>query len=179
MHILLKDVYTKDDVDLIKSFYHDVFPEEPKYDCIDFTNSITGNHNYKFFKYFTVYSEDVGEECIGFCGIYAANYEEAWLGWFGVKPKFRRRGFGKEMLSELEFLMLQYGYRYSRLYTDKVINNNAYNLYLKNGYIEDSQYEYNFVTMIKDLTGMKVTEDKYWKEKTPLGFESEPPHHAV
>lgn len=175
MNIILKDVRTESDVDLIKSFYHDVFPEEPNYDCIDFTNSITGNHNYNFFKYFTVYGEETGNDCIGFCGICSNKKDEAWLGWFGVRPKFRRRGFGCKMLKELEKIMLQSGYRYSRLYTDNVINKPAYDMYIKNGYIEDSKYRYNFVTMVRDLTGMPVPNEKYWNEITPLGFESQIP----
>lgn len=79
------------------------------------------------------------------------------------------------MLKELEKVMLQSGYRYSRLYTDKVINKPAYDMYIKNGYIEDSKYRYNFVTMVKDLFGMPVPNEKYWNEITPLGFESQIP----
>lgn len=82
MNIILKDVRTESDVNLIKSFYYDVFPEESDYDCIDFTNSITGNHNYNFFKYFTVYNEETVNDCIGFCGIYSNKKDEAWFGWF-------------------------------------------------------------------------------------------------
>ena len=173
--MILQEIKTIEDVDIIKSFYHDIFPEEPKYDCIDFTNSVTGNHNYDFLKYYFAIEDN---NIVGFCGIYSNNEEDAWLGWFGIKPEFRRKGLAQRMLDMLFYIMLEKRYRYCRLYTDKVLNNNAYQLYLKNGFVEDSQYEYNFVTMVKDVFGMTVPKDKYWKEKTPLGFESEPPHHA-
>jgi len=173
--MILHEVKTVEDVDYIKTFYHDIFPEEPNYDCIDFLNSVTGNHNYKTLKY---YLATVDQNIVGFCGIYANKDDEAWMGWFGIKPEFRRKGYAKQMLSKLFEIMLKNGYRYCRLYTDKKLNSNAYNLYLKSGFVEDSQYEYDFVTMVKDLLGLRVPYYKYWKEKTPLGFESEAPHHC-
>lgn len=172
----LHEVKSIEDVDYIKTFFHDIFPEEPKYDCVDFLNSVTGQHPYNYLKYFLASFDN---DIVGFCGIYSNKSDEGWLGWLGVKPQFRRKGYAKEMLSKLKVLMLKNGFRYCRLYTDTELNHNAYLLYKKLGFIEDSFYKYNFVTMVKDLTGMRVTPDKYWKEKTPLGFESEDPHHAV
>ena len=172
--MILKEIRTLYEVDIVKSFYHDVFPEEPKYDCIEFTNSVTGNHNYDFLRYYLAIEDN---NIVGFCGIYSNNKEEAWLGWFGIRPEFRRKGYAQRMLNMLSYIMLEKGYRYCRLYTDKVINNNAYLLYRKNKFVEDSQYKCNFVTMVKDLFRLAVPENKYWKEKAPLGFESEDPHH--
>jgi len=175
--MLLKKVNNLDDCEKIKKIFHEIFPEEPKYDCIDFINSVTGNHNYNRLEYYTVVREKMlDKDIMGFCGIYSENNEDAWIGWYGIRPKFRRRGYGIECLHILSALIKSYGYKYIRLYTDKVLNNNAYNLYLKDGFIEDSKCDYNFVTMIKSINNDKIPKYKYWKE-IPLGFESEPPHH--
>lgn len=178
MNLKLIKIETLNDVEIIKEFFHDVFPEEPGYDCIDFTNSVTGNHNYKRLEYYLIKFEN---DIVGFCGIYSNNDNEAWLGWFGIKPQFRRKGYARQMLHILKDKMIEYGYKIVRTYTDKKLNNNAYKLYLSDGFVQDNEYEYDFVTMVCYLDNTKITDEKLKTLKwigTPLGFESEPPHHA-
>ena len=65
-------------------------------------------------------------------------------------------------------------YQICRVYTDKVINHNAYLMYQKYGFVEDNIYRNDFVTMTKILDNKtKVKKCK----GVPLGFESETPHH--
>lgn len=178
--MLLKEIKTLEDVDIVKSFYYDIFPEEPNYNLADFINSVTGNHNYNRLEYYFALSET--NDIIGFCGIYSNNKDEAWMGWFGIKPQFRRKGYARQMLHVLINKMKDYGYKIIRLYTDKKLNNNAYNLYISEGFIEDNQYEYDFVTMFKfvdNRTQLSEQDVQILKwDGVPLGFESESPHHC-
>jgi len=167
----LKKLKTSNDIQLIRQYFHQIFPEEPHYDLADFDNSITGKHAYLQLDYYVAYD---GADMVGFCGIYAKEEMECWLGWFGIRPEFRRRGFACGMLNRLFQKMAKQGYRLCRVYTDKVINHNAYLMYEKAGFTEDSRYENDFVTMVKALDDKaKITK---WVG-VPLGFESETPYH--
>ena len=161
---------TEDDVRSIIGPFHEIFWEEPNYDGKDFFDSVNGTSEFPFIEYFKVM---LGEDCIGFCGLYSENSDEVWLGWFGVRPAFRRRGYARQMLRMLVDRSRAMGYRFVRVYTDKVIDNNAYRMYLGEGFEEDSTCGYDFVTMVKSLTGEVPAK---WSG-TPCGFESEPPHH--
>ena len=161
---------TQEDVVSILDEFHEIFWEEPNYDGKDFFDSVNGTSEFPFIEYFKVM---LGEECIGFCGLYSENKDEVWLGWFGVRPAFRRKGYARKMLHMLIDKAKTLGYRFIRVYTDKVIDHNAYLMYLSEEFKEDSQCGYDFVTMVKSLTG---EEPKKWSG-TPCGFESEPPHH--
>lgn len=69
----LKLIKTIQDVKTVKSFFYDVFPEEPNYDCQDFIDSVTGHHQYKRLEY---YFYQVGSKVVGFCGIYSKSNDE-------------------------------------------------------------------------------------------------------
>ena len=163
-------VSTEEDIDTIKSFFFEIFPEESSYDLKDFRDSVSGNHDYMILKYWIVKNEN--NQPIGFCGLEANNNESCWLGWFGVRPMYRRRGCAKQMLNFLLDYTKNNGFKSCRVYTDKIVNIHAYNLYVNHGFYEDSQYEYDFVTMVKPLVSGYVP--KRW-EGVPLGFESEVP----
>ena len=163
-------ILSDNDLDPIKAFFYDIFTEESSYDLKDFKDAISGEHNYTLLNYWLV--QDSNSEYIGFCGLEAENTDTCWLGWFGVRPQFRRRGFAKEMLAFLIATAKVLDYKECRVYTDKVINRVAYDFYLSNGFTEDGQYEYDFVTMVKPLVEDHIPIP--WVGK-PLGFESEPP----
>lgn len=84
-------------------------------------------------EYYLVYDN---EECIGTFGIYTEteDKESAWLGWFGVRKKFRRQHYGSEIIKIFEEMAKERGYKYSRLYTDMRDNDVAIQFYLSNNY---------------------------------------------
>lgn len=65
-----------------------------------------------------------GKEFVGLSGIYFyPEYpEDAWLNWFGVIPKYRRRGLGRKIFFRTFAYARRLGFKSFRLYTDKYDN---------------------------------------------------------
>ncbi|MBP5697961.1 MAG: GNAT family N-acetyltransferase [Alphaproteobacteria bacterium] len=160
----LRKVTTKDDVEMVRSFFYEIFKEETQYDLGHFEKAISGKHDLKRLEYYLGYE---GNEVVGVSGVYADKNEECWLGWFGVRPECRRKGYGAAMLDLQLEMMKNYGYKVCRLYTDKVINKIAVKLYTKKGFQKDFAYKGNNITMAKSLDNVTVAVK--WKGK-PLGF---------
>ena len=81
-----------------------------------------------------------GETCVGISGIYSdpADHANAWLGWFGILPEFRRQGLGSEALRLFEQKAREDGFVYTRLYTDRDHNDAAISFYRANGYVGEA-----------------------------------------
>lgn len=77
---------------------------------------------------------------VGITGIYSVNDEEAWLGWYGVVPECRSRGYGNAILDFTLEKMKSYGYKIALLYTEKDVNVEACKLYRKKGFAEGKTY---------------------------------------
>jgi len=163
----LHKITTLKDVEIVKSFFYQIFPEENKYDLIHFEQSITKQHNFKRLEYYLGYENDT---IVGISGVYADNNDECWLGWFGIRPEYRRKGYASAMLNLQLEIMKNYGYEICRLYTSEIINNKAVKLYEKIGFKKDSDYENHIITMSKQLKdGIHIPK---WKG-IPLGFVPE------
>ena len=76
---------------------------------------------------------------VGISGIYSLKEDpdSAWLGWFGILPRYRRKKFGSEALSLLKKKKKKRGFRYARLYTGRWNNDVAKRFYVNNGYVEE------------------------------------------
>ena len=76
---------------------------------------------------------------IGISGIYSLKEEpqSAWLGWFGILPRYRKNGLGSEALSVFEEEARKRGFRFARLYTGRQNNDVAKSFYAANGYVEE------------------------------------------
>ncbi len=61
-------------------------------------------------------------------------YDNAWLGFFGIKEEYRNKGYGKHALLLTEEYAKGEGYKLMRLFTDKDDNDLAINFYKKYGY---------------------------------------------
>jgi len=72
------------------------------------------------------------DDIVGISGIYIEPFEPdtAWLGWYGVKAKYRKKGYGTKILNHTIEIAKQSGFKYFRLYTD-IVNPNAHRLYDK------------------------------------------------
>ena len=58
---------------------------------------------------------------VGTAGIYHLKVEPetAWLGWFGILPEYRRRGYATEAIRLFEDVARSRGYLYARLFTER------------------------------------------------------------
>lgn len=163
----LRQIKTPQDIELVKSFFYQIFFEEVGYDLSCYMDSIRGNHQYQRLEYYLGYENG---EVVGISGIYADTPDECWLGWFGIRPEYRRAGYGGAILDLSINMMQHYGYKICRLYTDIVTNKKAVQLYMKKGFKQDSVCQQTTITMSKSLDG--ISDVPAWQGK-PLGFISE------
>lgn len=91
------------------------------------------------FAYYLICQDDA---CIGVIGLY--RYPEdpcsAWLGWFGIRKPFRRKGLGSAALRMFEEMAAEKGYHFARLYTDAENNDAAIAFYKANGYSSEPYF---------------------------------------
>lgn len=141
----------KDNLEETLVVQHKIFPREDG--RVDYEESIKvhegldkNSEEYRMSdKYYLVKNEN-GEK-IGLWGIYTEKSpEEAWLGWFGVLPKFRNNGYGSEIMEIFIEFCKQHGFKRIRLYTDEVDNNKACKLYEKFGMTKEYYLNPNDVT---------------------------------
>lgn len=163
----LKKITTSEDINIVRSFFYDIFWEEADYDLIHFKDSITGKHGFSRLEYYFGYENG---SIVGVSGVYANNVNECWLGWFGIRPEYRNKGYATTMLRLQLEIMRNYRYKVCRLYTDEVINKAAVRLYIKEGFKKDSDYKKHIITMVKPLNDKIHISD--W-QGIPLGFVSE------
>jgi RimJ/RimL family protein N-acetyltransferase len=80
---------------------------------------------------------------VGIIGLYSyTEYgDDAWVGWFGITPEHRGKGYAREALGELERTAAKKGYKNLRLYTDAVANKDACGLYEHLGFKAESYRE--------------------------------------
>lgn len=99
-------------------------------------------------KFYLAYDNN---ECIGITGIYyyKNDLENAWVAFFGLLEEFRYKGYGKVLLQLTEDLMRDMGFKYSRLFTDRLNNDLAISFYKRNGYVFE-KYDSN-LEELKDL----------------------------
>ena len=114
-------------------------------------------------KYYIAYIDD---QEVGITGIYRYQKDEAWLGWFGILPKYRKKGYGKMLLEETMKLAEKLGYKTMRLYTDKKENDKAIKLYEKSGFVGEKylaeKLSYDCWIYSKSLYNDKA---KLWNDK--------------
>ena len=146
---------TEDNLDYAVSIQEELFPGESA--RVNYEESIDGTTDYE---YFLLYEDDA---CVGITGIYhyPDDLDSAWLGWFGICEKYRRKHFGSEAIKLFEDMAITKGYRFARIYTDAVQNDVAIAFYKSNGYTcesyENSEdpacLEYKMLIFSKPLKG--------------------------
>lgn len=128
-----------------------LFPhEEGAQDLIDSLNGCPPPH--QFMQKHWVATLD--GKPIGLVGLYAyRDYpKEAWLGWFGVLPQHRRKGFGRQIFEFAKNEASLLGFETLRLYTDEEDNFLATKLYEKLGmqgeYYENKEDSYHTASRV-------------------------------
>lgn len=120
-------------LELACKIQNEIFPEEDGRQ--NFIEQIEKNPYRKEQDYYIVY---FAEEPIGVTGIYSYHEypENAWLGWFGILEKHRKKGYGGIVLDKTIELAKEKGYTKFRLYTDEYAKS-AHKLYKSRGLIEE------------------------------------------
>ena len=163
----LRRIKTPEDIEIVKSFFYKIFLDEYDYNLSHFRQSVTGKHPYKRLEYYIAYENNLA---VGLSGVYANRTEECWLGWFGICPQYRGKGYATTLLDLQLQMMKDYGYKICRLYTNHINNKEAVNLYLKKGFKKEAAYSKNLIIMSKSLYEGVIFSK--WKGK-PLGFVKE------
>ena len=96
-------------------------------------------HNPEFSEYFLVYCDDMPCAITGWYD-FDKRKVDAFMGWYGVLPKFRNKGIGSKVFDETVKIVKAKNYPYFRLYTDVVVNKESVALYQKKGMIME-KYE--------------------------------------
>lgn len=159
-----------DNLDLAVNIQNEIFPKESARN--HYLETINKNVDYE--KYYLVYNND---KVIGITGLYCKEniYEtnSIWLGWFGVLPEYRRRGYGKNILLDTINMAInlsnKYPIKYFRLYTSERDDAIALPLYdkimdIKEYYnnTDDCNYDGTCLIYSKGLNNNKVTK---WNNK--------------
>jgi len=89
-------------------------------------------------KFWEVYIAKIDNETVGVIGLYQqmeTKTESVWVGWFGVRPQFRRKGIGTTLINQLKKIAADYKFRELLVFTDQD-NVAALSLYQNNGFIK-------------------------------------------
>lgn len=104
----------------------EIFNDEKECAYLHYLNSFISKKDY-----YIVYENN---EVVGISGLYIDEFTQekgvVWLGWFGVAPAFRGKGFGRKILEQTIERAKKKGFDILRLYTSPT-NLTACNLYNK------------------------------------------------
>lgn len=141
--VVLQEIKDEAGIAKVKEIFFDIFPEErPRgdeaFDC--YRESLQPEMwPGERLTYYLVRGED--GEIVGLTGIYSCIANTAWLGWYGVVPSKRKRGYGHAILNATLGEMRCMGYKFARLYTEPDVNADAQPVYKSFGFVLDSVYE--------------------------------------
>ncbi len=87
--------------------------------------------------FWQVYLVKLSDQLVGVTGLYQPANSPAhiiWLGWFGVRPSFRRHHLGKEIINQIKKMALNYNFQELRLFTN-------HNNYIAQKFYESQGFE--------------------------------------
>jgi len=136
MSQLIYKLVTDNNLQKAIEIQNSIFPHENGKQ--NFIDSIKGVDNREELKYWLVY---FGEILVGVVGLYSyIQYpDDAWMGWYGLLPQYRGKGYGSEIFDFFEETAKTKGHKNIRLYTDSIDNLEATKLYYKKG-MESEEY---------------------------------------
>jgi RimJ/RimL family protein N-acetyltransferase len=119
---------------------------------------------YDLLRYFIIKTER--GDSIGIIGLYSYHDypDDAWIGWFGILPEYRGKGFSKMALAKLERHARSLGFKSIRLYLYEGENAAADGLYKNGGFFsepyrgKDGIPGHDIYIYSKSLSGFKVPE---------------------
>lgn len=158
------ELINKDNIKYAIKLENEIFPEyNAKNNYYDSLKDVSNS------KFFLIYDDAI---CVGISGLYwyKTDKDNVWLGFFGIKEEYRRLKYGNRSLKLTEEYAKKLGYKFMRLFTDKLDNYIAINFYINNGYTfedynsneEILKNEFNVVIGSKSLCKENV---KPWNNK--------------
>ena len=148
---------TNENLDYAVNVENEIFPE---YNAKN--NYLRSIDNSSQSQFFLIFDKEI---CVGISGIYSYkdDHDNSWLGFFGIKEKYRDKGYGKKALKLTEEYAKKSGFKFMRLFTDRE-NEKAINFYQNNGYsfeeyhndLEELKDEFDVVIGSKSLTKEEV-----------------------
>lgn len=127
----------KDNIKVAAKLQYEIFPNSSAYSV--YKSKITGERKDLYIGYIA-YMEDMP---VGVTGIYEIpEYSDTvWLSWFGIKKKYRKLGYGKQILDYTIGMAKTLNKKYLRLYTFEIWNSEAQVFYKRN--MDLGEYYYN------------------------------------
>ena len=119
------ELINEKNINLATSIQYTIFPDECAYEHYKYSIDT----NYKKSMYYIIRWNDIP---IGVVGLYIndeIDEESIWLGWFGILPEFRSRGFGRRSILDMIEKSKKFNKKYFRLYTRDDGNSTAGPLY--------------------------------------------------
>ena len=151
------EIVTTENIDIAFEIQKELWPEEP-----DYNNFLTKSQNYRDYKVsFIVYKDNLP---IGITGVFVEEIdkETIWLDWYGILPKYRNNGYGKQILLDtINYCKSLNKYEYLRLDTTFWEGRPAIYLYdevmtFKEKYTaEDEEKSHNWYIYTYSLNGKK------------------------
>ncbi len=122
---------TKKNINIAIKIQNRIFPLEDGLD--DLNESI--NQSKKYFDKLEYYLIHNGEYYVGITGIYSHKEypDDAWVGWFGILPMFRKRHYAMKAMEFTKKKARSLGFKNLRLYTDDKYNFASISLFEKLG----------------------------------------------
>lgn len=88
--------------------------------------------------FWEVYLAKLEAETLGVMGLYQlvdSPADVVWVGWFGIRPQFRRQGWGKMMMKQLKDYAREFGFQQLCVYTNHP-NLAAISFYENSGFVK-------------------------------------------
>lgn len=122
-----------DNLELAVSIQNEIFPDEDGRE--NFIECVEHNPYRKELDFYVAYDGDLP---IGVTGVYSYHEypDDAWLGWFGILPNLRCKGYGNKVLDMTIDMARDKGYKNLRLYSDESFVD-AHRLYKSKGMIQE------------------------------------------
>ncbi len=159
------ELINEKNIDLATSIQYKIFPKECAY--FHYKESIDTNNEDQWF--YIVKHNGIP---VGVAGLYIydeIDEESIWLGWFGILPEFRSRGFGRQTLLDMIEKAKKFNKKYFRLYTNdpgtstaRPLYRSVMQMYEKYENKDDYNYDGNCYIYSYSLCGEEI---KQWNNR--------------
>ena len=161
---------TKRNLYLSLSIAEDIFP----YEFVNGKLSFEGAYRESIdldqpdFAYYLIRTVD--GEPTGITGHYPED-NKIWLGWFGVHPKYRRQGWGQDILEVTSKIVAKLGFERMSIYSgQRKEEHNAHRLYEKNGFTKtgEGSIENEPVFYFEGPVPVKISMEEMYKDQAGI-----------